>query len=250
MAKTPQKPGRHPVTSKPERLALLIPVLRENEADGEVISGSEVGTSWARRFSDEDAKRVKQSLPEGDFRRFAGLVYAKQAIKDPPMLEEALKRLMRSYRDTESELAQRLGQLLEQPFALEVGRNIAPRLGLSPEDSYRHLIGLHVGPRAREDAERLLAYEVGRVLATTMNVMWRVNGEMWPAIYCLNEKTALYAHKFVFAATGGRSWCVCPWCREPFFQKRPLDIYCTKTCRVDAKKARSRDRARSQQAGD
>ena len=96
------------------------------------------------------------------------------------------------------------------------------------------------GPRAQENASRLLSYAVSERVGRARIVLWWAAGDFMPAIYCEDIKTCLYVHTFIIAPTGRIGWRICPHCSEPFFQKRPNQDYCRPAHRDTHRVARFR----------
>lgn len=229
-----------PSTSR-DVFALLVPVSSEAEADGEVISAPEIGATWARRFTDQDVKRAQKALSKDEWASFCRLTHAYQALKAPDLFPEALKRTMRHYH--EAEYHKEKANL--SPEALQVGRNIADVVGLPPDESYMHLVGKAVGPRAQQDSMRMFAREAFSAFSLAYPVLWRENGLIRTAMHCMNARIALYGHQFFFPPIGGCRWVLCRGCELLFFQKDPRSLYHRKECGEKRRKARSRKNPRS-----
>ncbi|HEU5340159.1 hypothetical protein [Edaphobacter sp.] len=229
--------GKKIASTSRDAFALLVPASSEAGADGEVISEPEVGTAWVRRFTDQDVKGAKKRLSKIELARFSRLVTAKDALEHPGSFPEALRRIMLHY--GEVEYREKKANL--SPEALQVGKNIAGVVGLSPVDSYMHLVGEAVGLRARQDAKRFFAREAAKAFALAMWVLWLENGCIRPAVYCLDEKTALYGHEFFFPSIGGCRYILCRGCEKVFFQNDPRDSYHSKQCGNKTRRAKSRN---------
>jgi len=229
-----------PSTSR-DVFALLVPVSSEAEADGEVISLPEIGTARARRFTDQEVKRAQKALSKDEWATFSRLTDAYDALKTPELFPEALKRTMRHYHETEYHKE----KANLPPDALQVGRDIAGVVRLPPDESYMHLVGKAVGPRAQQDAMRMFAREAATAFSLAFPVLWRENGLIRPAMYCMNTKIALYGHQFFFPSIGGCRWVLCRGCERLFFQKDPRSSYHSKECGGKRRKARSRKNPKS-----
>lgn len=224
-----------PSTSR-DLFALLVPVSSEAEADGEVLSAPEIGTAWARRFTEQDVKRAQKALSKDEWASFSRLTHAYEALNSPELFPNALQRIMRHYR--EEEYRKQKANL--SPDALQVGRSIADVVGLTPKESYMHLVGDAIGPRAQLDPMRMFAREAASAFSLASPVLWREGGLIRPAMYCMNEQIALYGHQFFFPSVGGCRWVPCRGCDLLFFQKDPRNWYHSKECGAKKRKARSR----------
>jgi hypothetical protein len=120
-------------------------------------------------------------------------------LKCTPMLENARKRLEDIYRDRGREVERGPFDITVSPEGPLIGEYLAPRTGLSPKESLKHLMGLRMGPKAYADPYRLFSYEVTqRIGFFTRLALWRMKRQYRPrpAIYCPFPEAALYVHAF------------------------------------------------------
>jgi hypothetical protein len=230
------------VTSKGS-FAILIPASRK-EAIGEATFQIEVGKIQpVRAVTLQDLKKTAKGLKGAEGARFDALLALKGALEagDKLALAKAKERLERAYqmRESESPLHVSSDPELDQEFAEAAAWSV----GLSPEESVKHIEGLRPGPRARQNPSRLLSYEVSQSVdfPNAQIVLWLVNETFRPAIYCSDTKTALYIHTFFIAPGCGLGFRICPQCTEQFFQDRPNQDYCCPAHREAHRVARWRE---------
>jgi hypothetical protein len=72
-------------------------------------------------------------------------------------------------------------------------------------------------------------------------VLWWMDGEFRPAIYCKDIESALYIHTFFIAPIGGLGFRICPYDGDQFFQQRPNQDYCCPAHREAHRVARFRN---------
>jgi hypothetical protein len=112
---------------------------------------------------------------------------------------------------------------------LEFGKSIVPLFGLSPgqeKEAIERWSGYRRGPRADADEKWLLSQLMSEAMESAQLVLWWSGKQFQPALYCPDNKTAIYAFllmKFV-AETG---WGVCPKCGSFFARKRSDQNYCS-----------------------
>jgi hypothetical protein len=177
--------------------------------------------------------------------RFFALLALRGAMEagDQLSLTNALKRLELTYRSRESE------HQGTSPIDKELGELLATRIGLSPDESRKHLEGLRPGPKASKDPFRLFSYEISESVGFTnaQIVLWWMHGSFRPAIYCDDVETALYIHTFFIAPTGGTGFRICPHCTDQFFQDRPNQDYCRPEHREAHRVARWRNKKKEKE---
>jgi len=118
----------------------------------------------------------------------------------------------------------KLGIVPAKEDNLEFGRFLIPVFGLQPgqeREAIQRWNGYRLGPRAEADHGWLLSQLMSDGLDSVRIVLWSFEGQVLPAIYCPDLKSAVYA--FLLA----RKWGICPHCNEFFVQKRPDQIFCT-----------------------
>jgi hypothetical protein len=215
------------VTGK-ESFVLLIAASPEDAA-GEATFQMELGASQpVRLFTLADMKRAAKTLKGATGDRFFALLELRDALesRDTLALDKSKKRLEKL--DQTREVQRKFQPSDDDPQMRQFAEAIARLVGLSPNESLKHLEGLRPGPKAKEDARRLLSYEVSRSvgLFNAQVVLWWAGGEFRPAIYCTDIKTAFYIHQFFIAPTGGIGYRICPHCGEQFLQDRANQDYC------------------------
>jgi hypothetical protein len=225
------------------QFAILLPASHD-EATGEATFETELGVPTpVRLFSSADRQLMARKLRGAEGDHLFALLALRDALesKDAIALERAKDRLekVRSAYEKKHPFQFTGNDAEKTQFA----NLIASFVGLSPEESLRHLEGRRPGPRAMLDPRRLLSYEVTQQLgmANVSLALWWNNGQMRPAIFCRNLRAAYYIHTFFVAPAGEIGWRVCPYCTEPFFQTRPNQDYCRPTHRDAHRVARWRD---------
>jgi hypothetical protein len=214
------------VTNK-ESFALLIPT-SPSEAMGEATFMGEIGAPQpVRPVTLQVLKKTAREMKGAAAAHFGALLALRDALEacDKLALAKAYERMERVYRLRETESAPSMNPESDR----KVGEIFSPYVGLSPEETRRYMDGLRLGPRAKDNPQMLLSYEVSKCVNGLMDgqiVLWWVNGAFRPAIYCSDVKTALYIHTFFIAPTGGPGFRICPYDGEQFFQDRPNQDYC------------------------
>lgn len=183
---------------------------------------------------------------EGD--RFYALLALKGALesKDEVALAKVKERMERVYQVREREYAKDLS--LRHGFTTEEMSRIFPfGVGLPEFEALEFNLlknwpDLQPGPRAHENASRLLAYALSERVSSARIVLWWAAGNFTPAIYCEDIETCIYVHTFIVASGGRIGWRICPHCTEPFFQKKPNQDYCIPAHREAHRVARFRSK--------
>jgi hypothetical protein len=215
------------VTGK-EAFALLIPA-SPKEAVGEATFQMELAAPQPMRlFTLADARQAAKKLTGAAGDRFFALLALRGALesRDVLALDDAKKRLERTYLSQEPRHP--FQPSANDPERQRFAELMANYIGLSPEESLKHLEGRRAGPKAQADPHRLLSYEITREVSLKAQIaLWWKEGHFRPAIYCMDLETAYYVHTFFIAPTGELGYRVCPKCSEIFFQDRPNDVYCS-----------------------
>jgi hypothetical protein len=232
------------VASTADAFALLTPVASESEAEGEATFLPEIGVQWVRRFTLIDRKKEPTNLTGIAKRQFFALIALRDAINrdDDSMASDARGRLELIYREREHQSLSQ--QVPDSPERHQLGEYLAPRVGMSPQESLKHFEGLRMGPKAYADSFRLLSYEIAQRMGLfTQLTVWRMKEEYRPrpAIYCLSPEVALYVHTFLLTPGAGCGWRVCPQCGEEFFQTRTSQEYWPSKCGSNYRSSNSRD---------
>lgn len=229
---------------------MLLPCL-PGEAMGEATFQSELGaTQPVRPFTLDDAKQMPRKMKGTAGKHLYALLMLRDAMEaqDNLMLREAKKRLEEVDQMREAQYG--FKPSAEDAERQKFGEAMARLVGLSADDSLRHFEGLRPGPRAQEDAHKLLSYEVSRSLASWSLhlVLWWNRGQFRPAIYCADLDSAYYVHTFLIAPTGSIGYRVCPHCGDQFFQDRTNQDYCRPAHREAHRVARWRNNQRTAEA--
>lgn len=232
------------VTSK-ESFAILIPT-SPDKAMGEATFQMELGRPVpVRAVTLQELKSASRTMRGVEGAYFLALLTLKAALeaRDELVMAKAKERLEKVYRLREAKNV--LAQSPEDDESRrKFGEAIATFIGLPPDEARSHFEGLRPGPRAKANPSRLFSYEVSqRVgLGSAEIVLWWMNGEFKPAIYCKDIESALYIHTFFIAPTGGLGFRICPYDGEQFFQDRPNQEYCLPAHREAHRVARFRNR--------
>jgi hypothetical protein len=236
------------VTSK-EIFAILIPT-SPDKAMGEATFQMELGPPVpVRAVTLQELKSAARKMKEVEGDYFLALLTLRGALeaRDELLMAKAKERLEKVYRSREAKRA-----LTESPeddeSQRQFGEVLATLIGLPPDESEKHFAGLRPGPRAKADPSRLLSYEVSQRVANSKIVLWWMDGEFRPAIYCEDIESALYIHTFFIAPTGGLGFRICPYDGEQFFQDRPNQEYCLPAHREAHRVARFRNRKKLETA--
>jgi hypothetical protein len=231
------------VTSK-ESFAILIPTSPE-KAMGEATFQQEFGQPVpVRAVTLEELKSAPRKMKgeAGDY--FLALLTLKGALegRDELQFAKAKDRLEKVYRLREAAQAASQSPRHEESRR-QFSEWLATVIGLPPDESLKHFDGLRPGPRAKANPSRLLSYEVSqRVgLMNAQIVLWWMDGEFRPAIYCKDIESALYIHTFFIAPIGGLGFRICPYDGDQFFQQRPNQDYCCPAHREAHRVARFRN---------
>lgn len=236
---------------------LLIPAL-PSEAMGEATFLSESDhVHHVRAITLVEIKATARRLRGAETARFDALLSLRDALesRDQLALERALGHIKEFYRlrqAEEPESATFDKDFSEDDYERFLGEMRWARVGLSPEETGKYIRGRRLGPRAEADPRRLFSYEVSQAVGFHSEdakvVLWWVDGEFRPAIYCPDAKTALYIHTFFLAPTGGLGFRICPYDGEQFFQDRPNQEYCCPAHREAHRVARFRDKKKRKAA--
>ena len=221
---------------------------------GEATFNPEIGPPQpVRPVKLEDLKATARAMRGVEGKEFSALLALKGALEanDGLALASAKSRLEEVYQLQQRERAVRLPEGKEsRRKQSELWR--VP--GLSPEESLQHVEGLRPGPVAEKDLPRQLSWAVSRIISMWAQiVLWWVNGNFVPAIYCsgMNPshamKIALYVHTFLIAPNGEIGFRICPYDGEQFFQKQPNDEYCCPAHREAHRVKRWRNNKKKQQ---
>jgi hypothetical protein len=239
-----------PVTGK-ESFAILIPT-SPDKAMGEATFQMELGRPVpVRAVTLQELKSASRTIKgvEGDY--FLALLTLKAALeaRDELVMAKAKERLEKVYRLREGhwDLTQ---SPQDEELRKQLAESLATLVGLPPDESLKHFEGVRPGPRAKADPYRLLSYEVSKRVgfANTEVVLWWMDGEFRPAIYCKDIESALYVHTFFIAPTCGLGFRICPYDGEQFFQDRPNQEYCLPAHREAHRVARFRNRKKLETA--
>jgi hypothetical protein len=112
---------------------------------------------------------------------------------------------------------------------LAFGEAIIPLFGLRPgreKEAIERWSGYRHGPKAEADEKWLLSQLVSEAMESAQLVLWWSGKRFRPALYCPNNKTAIYAFLLMKAAAG-TGWGVCPKCGSFFEKKRSDQNYCS-----------------------
>ena len=227
----------------------MIPTSPE-KAMGDAVFLMEMGEQdFTRQATLEDFKLAARKLKGSDAKRFDALMALRDAMqqKDDIAMDRAKDRMEKVYAMAEKEQAPLFNSQKER---MEFAEALAPEIGLPPEESLAHWMGMRPGPKAKDDPVRLLCYEVSqRVSRSSELVLWVYRNAVRPAIYCENIETALYVHTFFLAAVEGVGFRICPYDGEVFFQDRPNQNYCTPAHREAHRVARFRKKKKESPSG-
>ena len=181
-----------------------------------------------RMFTRTDREQMANKLKGAKGDHLFALLALRNALesRDSFKLEKAKKSLEKIYLSHEDQHPFELSS--SDPKRQEFAEQMARYIGLSPDESLKHLEGRRPGPKALADSQRLLSYEVTRQIdfPNVQIVPWWHKGQFVPAIYCKDIETAYYVHTFFIAPTGVIGWRICPYCTNPFEQSRPDKDYC------------------------
>lgn len=232
------------VTSK-ESFALLIPASL-SDAEGQSTFQMEFGSpQLVRAITVQELKKAGVKMQGASGAMFWALLALRSALeaKDALALAAAKERLEHAYRLRESERP--IQSAADEASRLHFGLKIASVIGMSAEDSLKHIEGLRPGPRAKADPHKELSFEVSRAVGmmSAEIVLWWWREAFRPAIYCKDIETALYIHSFFLAPKGevGFRICPAPACSGQFFQDRPNQDYCCPAHREAHRVARWRN---------
>lgn len=222
---------------------LLAPAL-PGQAIGEATFQMEFGNPQpVRPINIEELKRINSKLKGADAAHFGALLALRGALEagDNLALSKAQERLQNAYQLRAKANPQSTAHALDR----RLGEAFAPWFGLSPEESLKYMAGQRSGPRAGRSPITLFSYEVtqavGAPLQNAQISLWWFKGAFRPAIYCPDDKTALYIHTFFVAPSGGIGFRACPHDGEVFFQTRPNQGYCCPAHREAHRVARFRN---------
>jgi hypothetical protein len=231
------------VTGK-ESFSLLVEAVPPQAAMGEATFFTEIGAPLpVRPVELDELKDFARKLRGVDGKEFDALLALRGALetRDTLALAKAKERLEEVYRLREKADASR-PPLLSKESRKQFAEQIAPLIGLPPEESLKHYEGLRPGPKAMENPSRLLSYEVSRIVGMWASVvLWWANEKLLPAIFCFDMKTALYVHTFFIAPTGALGFRSCPYDSRQFFQDRTNQEYCCLAHREAHRMARWRN---------
>jgi hypothetical protein len=230
------------VTSK-ESFAILIPASPEEAVDKATFKMEFGSPPPVRPFDVEAAKKANSKLSGADAAHFGALLAMRGALEsaDDLALSKALGRLQHAHELREKANPQSTDSELDR----QIGETFAPWFGLSPKESLKYMAGQRSGLRAEKSPAMVFSYEVSQAVGTLLQnaqiALWWFKGAFRPAIYCPDERTALYVHSFFIAPTGGIGFRVCPYDGEIFFQTRPNQDYCCPAHREAHRVARFRN---------
>jgi hypothetical protein len=199
-----------------------------------------------RAITLKEVKAEAKNLRRAEAARFGALLSLKGALesRDQLALNTAKERMKEFYRLRQAEQPKIAG-FDDDYFERLLGEMIADRVGLSPEEAGKYLSGKRTSPRAEANPQRWFSYEVSQAVGFPLQnaqvVLWWMDGEFRPAIFCPDPKTALYIHTFFLAPAGGLGFRICPYDGEQFFQDRPNQEYCCPAHREAHRVARFRD---------
>jgi hypothetical protein len=221
------------VTSK-DNFVLLVQAVPPQKSVGEATFSTEIGTpSPVHPVTLDELRSTAKKLRGSDSLEFLALLALRGALEagDGLALANAKERLEDVYRRQQKERALLLPE--DKESRKKFGEQLAPSIGLSPEESLKHYEGLRPGPRAMENPSRLFSWAVSNTICLWPQLaLWSVHGKFVPAIFCdgVNHdhamKIALFIHTFFLAPVGGLGFRICPYDGEQFFQDRPNQEYC------------------------
>lgn len=214
----------NPVTNLP----ILIPATHGRE-EGFATFESELQIQPVRALSNEDLKGASSAMQPEEAKHFYAVTMLTQALgANPDRL--AIKRATELLREAYALKKKQRGPLFQfnESEQSQVGSVLAGLMGLpakKAEQALQVLEQLRPGPRASKNVRWLLSYEISEALRDARLVLWWAGRAFQPAIWCPTVKTAFYA-KALLAVVGGTGFRVCPYCGEPFLQKRSDQDYC------------------------
>lgn len=227
--------------------AILVPALA-SEAMGQATFLSEADrVHHVRAITLDEVKAAAKKLRGAEAARFDALLSLRGALesRDQLALSTAKERMKEFYRLRQAEKP-KITDFDEDDYERFLGEIIADRVGLPPEEAGKYISGKRPGPSAEANPQRWFSYEVSQAVGFPLEnaqvVLWWINGEFRPAIYCPDAKTALYIHTFFLAPVGGLGFRICPYDGEQFFQERPNQEYCCPAHREAHRVARFRDK--------
>ena len=226
--------------------AILVPALA-SEAMGQATFLSEADhVHHVRAITLDEVKGTAKKLRGVEAVRFDALLSLRTALegRDQLTLSTAKERMEKFYRVRQAEKPKITG-FDDDDYERFLGEMIADRVGLPPDEAGKYITGKRPGPRAEANPQRWFSFEVSQAVGFPLQnaqvVLWWINGEFRPAIYCPDAKTALYIHTFFLAPAGGLGFRICPYDGEQFFQERPNQDYCCPAHREAHRVARFRD---------
>jgi hypothetical protein len=229
------------------KLPILIPATQGRE-EGFATFESELQIQPVRALSNGDLKGASSAMRPEEAKHFYAVTMLTQALgANPDRL--AIKRATDLLREAYDLKKKERGPLftLNESEQSQVGSVLTGLMGLpakKAEQALQVLEGLRPGPQASKNVRWLLSYEISEALRDARLVLWWTGRAFQPAIWCPTLQTAFYA-RALLAVVGVTGFRVCPYCGEPFFQKRSDQDYCKIPHREAHRVARWRSRQKS-----
>lgn len=191
--------------------------------------------------------KVLATMSDDDREKFRAVADLTVALKrnDELAVARARAHVERAYALLEAS-DQRIGIVPARESDLEFGRVLIRLFGLeagNERDAIRRWNGYAHDPKTEADYRWLLSQLMTEALSSVQVVLWWNEKEFRPALYCPDSQSALYTILLTQIA-GGQGWGVCPFCGQPFIQKRPDQTYCTIEHREAHRVARWREKKR------